>query len=173
MLAKAGLGRHHDDYPPRVRPAMLTKGTALTEIGTAPAVTGFHHFSPTVSDVESSARWYERVFGMSRVPLSFPHYGAEADGYAVLLMDPRSGIAIGLHHHEANPGEPFHESRTGLDHISFGVAERADLDAWATWLNELGIENSGVIDTDNPLPYSVVVFRDPDNIQLELFHMAS
>ena len=39
--------------------------------------------------------------------------------------------------------------------------------------DELGIENSGVIDTDNPVPYSVVVFRDPDNIQLELFHMAS
>ncbi len=29
-----------------------------------------------------------------------------------------------------------------------------------------------MIDTDNPLPYSVLVFRDPDNIQLELFHMA-
>jgi glyoxylase I family protein len=53
------------------------------------------------------------------------------------------------------------------------VAARADLEAWASWLDELGIENSGVIDTDNPLSYSVVVFRDPDNIQLELFHMVS
>ena len=48
----------------------------------------------------------------------------------------------------------------------------ASLDAWASWLDELGIEHSGVIDTDKPMPYSVVVFRDPDNIQLELFHMA-
>jgi glyoxylase I family protein len=159
--------------PPRMALAMLTKEPALTEIGPAPAVTGFHHFSPTVSDVEASARWYERVLGMNRVPVTFPHHGAEAEGYAVLLMDPRSGIAIGLHHHDANPGQPFQESRTGLDHIAFGVAERADLDAWASWLTELGIENSGVIDTDNPVPYSVVVFRDPDNIQLELFHMAS
>lgn len=84
---------------------------------------------------------------------------------------PRSGIAIGLHHHDANPGQLFHESQTGLDHISFGVAERADLDAWASWLDELGIEHSGVIDTDNPMPYSVVVFRDPDNIQLELCYI--
>ena len=30
----------------------------------------------------------------------------------------------------------------------------------------------GVIDTDKPMPYSVLVFRDPDNIQLELIHMA-
>jgi glyoxylase I family protein len=145
----------------------------LTEIDPAPAVTGFHHFSPTVSDVETSAQWYERVFRLNRVPARFPHHGAEDGGYAVLLMDPRSGIAIGLHHHDANPGQPFDESRTGLDHISFGVAERADLDAWAGWLNELGIENSGVIDNDNPMPYSVVIFRDPDNIQLELFHMAT
>ena len=92
--------------PPRMALAMLTKEPALTEIGTAPAVTGFHHFSPTVSDVEASARWYERVLGMNRVPVTFPHYGAEAEGYAVLLMDPRSGIAIGLHHHDANPGQP-------------------------------------------------------------------
>jgi glyoxylase I family protein len=145
----------------------------MSEIDTAPAVTGFHHFSPTVSDVEASAQWYERVFGMNRVPVTFPHYGAEEEGYAVLLMDPRSGIAIGLHHHQANAGQRFDERVTGLDHISFGVADRADLDAWASWLDELGIEHSGVIDTDSPVPYSVVVFRDPDNIQLELFHMAS
>jgi catechol 2,3-dioxygenase-like lactoylglutathione lyase family enzyme len=144
----------------------------LTESSAAPGVTGFAHFSPTVSDVEASAAWYERVFGMNRVPVPFPHYGDEESGYAVLLMDPRSGIAIGLHHHEANPGQTFHESRTGLDHIAFGVAERADLDTWATWLDELGIKHSGAIDTDKPIPYSVLVFRDPDNLQLELFHMA-
>ena len=145
----------------------------MTETTAAPGVTGFHHFSPTVSDVEASAQWYERVFGMSRVPVKFPHYGAEEGGFAVILADPRSGVMIGLHHHEANPGQPFHESKTGLDHISFGVADRASLDAWASWLDELGIENSGVIDAASPIPYSVVVFRDPDNIQLELFHMSA
>jgi glyoxylase I family protein len=98
-----------------------------------------------VSVVEASAQWYERVFGMNRVPVTFPHYGAEEGGYAVLLMDPRSGIAIGLHHHEDNPGRSFQKNQTGLDHISFAVAERADLDAWVGWLDELGIENSGVV----------------------------
>jgi glyoxylase I family protein len=90
----------------------------------------------------------------------------------VLLIDPRSGVAIGLHHHEANPGQPFAESRTGLDHISFGVADLAGLEAWASWLDELGIEHSGVIDSDHPMPYSVVVFRDPDNLQLEFIYLA-
>src|SRR5690242_21013400 len=80
------------------------EGTAMAEPGTAPAVTGFHHFSPTVSDVEASAQWYERVFGMTRVPVPFPHYGDESGGYAVLMMDPRSGVAGGVHPHHADPG---------------------------------------------------------------------
>ncbi len=135
-----------------------------------PAITGFHHFAPTVSDLEASARWYQEVFGMTRAPATFPHYGAPSEGYAVLLMEPRSGIAIGLHHHEGNLGEPFQETRTGLDHMSFAVGSRADLAAWASWLEGIGIENSGVVDVAEPMPHSVVVFRDPDNIQLELFY---
>jgi glyoxylase I family protein len=59
---------------------MLTGETALAESGVAPAVTGYHHFSPTVSDVEASAQWYERVFGMTRVPVAFPHYGGDKSG---------------------------------------------------------------------------------------------
>ena len=101
------------------------------------------------------------------------HITAGKGGYAVVLREPRSGIVLGLHHHETNPGQPFDERRTGLDHMSFAVASRADLDAWASWLDSLGVANSGVVDTDNPVPYSVVVFRDPDNIQLELIYMAA
>jgi glyoxylase I family protein len=114
---------------------MLGREAAVAESGTPPAVAGYHHFAPTVSDMEASAQWYERVFGMTRVPVAFPHHGAEQEGYAVVL------------------------------------AERADLDAWARWLDSLGVENSGVVDTGNPVPYSVVVFRDPDHIQLELIYM--
>jgi catechol 2,3-dioxygenase-like lactoylglutathione lyase family enzyme len=144
----------------------------VAESGIGPAVTGYHHFAPTVSDVEASAEWYERVFGMTRVPVTFPHHGGEQAGYAVVLTEPRSGIVLGLHHHVANPGQAFDERRTGLDHMSFAVASRADLDAWASWLDSQGVENSGVVDTGDPVPYSVVVLRDPDNIQLELIHMA-
>jgi len=143
----------------------------VTEAVAAPPIAGFHHFSPTVTDVEVSAQWYERVLGMNRVPVRFPHYGAENSGYGVVLIEPRSGITIGLHHHAANRGQPADETRNGLDHISFAVAERADLDTWVSWLRQHGVKNSGAVDTDNPIPYSVVVFRDPDNIQLELIYM--
>src|SRR5436305_12633357 len=99
-----------------------------------PAITGVHHFSPTVRDIEASAEWYEKVFGMFRIPVAFPHHEVEETGYAVLLMEPTSGFLIGLHHHEANDGEVFDEKRTGLDHIGFRVPTREDLDAWAAKL---------------------------------------
>lgn len=136
----------------------------------APATTGIHHFSPTVSDVEASAAWYVRVFGLERLPAVAPHHADEAGGYAVLLTDPRTGLLIGLHHHTAAIEGPFDERRTGLDHIAWSVAERGDLDTWATWLDRLDVPHSGVIEKAGARPYSVVVFRDPDNIQLELFH---
>ena len=140
---------------------------------TTPPTTGFHHLSITVRDVEASASWYGRVLGLQRIPVPFPHWGAEESGHAVVLMNPENGLIIGLHHHETNDGERFQEGRTGLDHLAFGVARREDLSTWARWLDELSIAHSGVIDATEPMPYSVVVFRDPDNIQLELAYMAT
>lgn len=136
-----------------------------------PAITGIHHFSPTVSDVEASVAWYQKVFGMERLPVNFPHYEREETGYAVLLIDPRSGLAIGLHQNKGNQGEQFDECRTGLDHIGFNVAGRAEMEQWAAHLTAIGVEHSGIRDVTDPMPFSTLVFRDPDNIQLELFTM--
>ena len=133
-------------------------------------INGVHHFSPTVSDVEASATWYEQVFSMMRLPIPFAHHEREETGYAVVLIDPVSGLAIGLHHNEANEGEPFDECRTGLDHIGFAVPTRASLDAWAAKLDGLGIAHSGVREISDPMPLATLVFRDPDNIQLEFIH---
>ena len=138
-----------------------------------PSLNGIHHFSATVRDIEASVTWYQRVFGMDRVPVTFPHYACEETGYAVLLIDPRSGVAIGLHTNRDNAGETFDECRTGLDHVSFGVASHDELTAWVARLDEIGIANTGIRDEQTPFPYSTVVFRDPDNIQLELIWLST
>lgn len=135
----------------------------------APAITGVHHISITVTDLEASLAWYQRLLGADRLPMKFPHYGREDTGYGELLIDQRSGVVIGLHTNTGNGGEPFDEARTGLDHVALNVATREDLQAWTAWLDELGIEHSGIRTDDKPFPFSTVVFRDPDNIQLELF----
>ncbi len=135
----------------------------------APGITGIHHISITVTDLEASLAWYQRLLAADRVPVKFPHYEREDTGYGELLIEPRSGVVIGLHTNTGNDGNQFDEARTGLDHVALNVASRAELDAWTRRLDELGIEHSGVRAADEPFPFATVVFRDPDNIQLELF----
>ena len=135
----------------------------------APGITGIHHFSVTVTDLDASMAWYQRLLRADRVPLKFPHYEREDTGYGELLIEPRSGVVIGLHTNTANDGELFDEARTGLDHVALNVATREDLEAWTAWLDKLGIKHSGIRDGDQPFAFATVVFRDPDNIQLELF----
>ena len=134
-------------------------------------ITGIHHISITARDVEASAAWYEQVLGMNRLPITFPHHDCEDTGYAVLLMDAASGLTIGLHHNAGNDGVPFDEAKCGLDHLGIGVPNRASLDAWAAKLDGLGIAHSGIRDITEPLPFATLVFRDPDNIQLEFISM--
>jgi len=62
--------------------------------------------------------------------------------------------------------DTFDENRVGLDHLSFQVAARSDLDAAVTVLDERGIAHEGVKDIG--MGY-ILEFRDPDNIALELF----
>jgi hypothetical protein len=45
-----------------------------------PALGALHHVAVTVSDVEASAQWYERVLGLQRLPAPIPHYGNESPG---------------------------------------------------------------------------------------------
>jgi glyoxylase I family protein len=130
-----------------------------------------HHIALTVTSFETSLPWYERVFG-----IGYQMEEAHEGGVGKLLTDPEWRLIIVLHEHEANEREQFSPTRTGLDHVGFVVPGRADLEAWQAHLEEHGVARTAV--ADRPLtqsaiadrPYgSVLVFRDPDNIQLEFF----
>jgi hypothetical protein len=62
----------------------------------------------------------------------------------------------------------FDERRVGLDHLSFDVESRTQLDGWMARLVELDIPHSGI--SDEPM-WDVLVFRDPDNVQLEFIYV--
>jgi len=122
---------------------------------------GVTHVALTVTDLAVSVPWYERLLGLKPVidedTGSFHH--------TVYLLP--GGTLLGLHQHwgDAAPGR-FDEHRVGLDHLSFGVANRAELQAWQARLEELGIEHGGIVDASYG---SGLSFRDPDNIALEIF----
>lgn len=126
-----------------------------------PEVEGVSHLALTVTDLRASVEWYSKLFEAS---VLWEEHDDPAHEFVLVFAPP---IAIGLHHHTATEaGDHFEESRVGLDHISWQVPDRAGLDGWAARLDELGIAHSPITDA----PYgTVLVFRDPDNIQLEFF----
>ena len=128
-----------------------------------PTITGFHHISLTVSDAAKSELFYAKVFGFVPV-LELPDEGGR--GFKRVLAHAESRTILGFTVHGSNDGSPFTEFRTGLDHFSFGVSSRAELDAWVAHFDELGIEHGGVKTT---AAGDLVALRDPDNIQVELW----
>ena len=130
-----------------------------------------HHLALTVADLDASVQWYQSVFDVQPV-LDVPHQG----GVGRILADAGQTLMFALHRHDANDGALFEETTTGLDHAGFAVSGRADLEAWQDHLEAHGVVRNDAADkplTQSPIadePYaSVLVFRDPDNIQLELF----
>ena len=125
-------------------------------------ISGYHHVTLTVSDVERSAAWYEQVLGLE----VFRRVQQDELSKA-LLRHPTSGLFLVLvaHGEHAVVG-PFSERRCGLDHVGFAVADRASLERWKERLDAAGVERSDVIQGSSG---ELVAFRDPDNIALEVY----
>lgn len=127
--------------------------------------TGVNHVAFTVRDLAKSSAWYSEVLGLTKIG-ELPDEGGR--GAKVLLRHPGSGLVIVLCAHRSNPGEPFSEFRTGLDHLSFTVPNRAELDAWQRRFAERGVTHSPIYESPTGRG-TVLVFRDPDNLQLEMY----
>ena len=125
-----------------------------------PTITGFGHIDLSVVDVERSARWWKDVMGFEVISKS------ERAGFRVWNVIHPSGFFVGLVAHDDAVSARFDERAIGLDHLAVRVPDRAALEAWAERLDALGIEHSGV---QEELGGPLIVFRDPDNIQLELW----
>ena len=128
---------------------------------------GVHHLGLTVHDVEESAAWYERVLGFTR---SGGWDDPAGRWRKVFLTHDGLGTRLGLVEHADGGDGRFDETRIGLDHLAFAVADEEDLDAWCAHLTAEGVAYSPVASSNSIPGAQVVVFRDPSNIQLELFY---
>jgi glyoxylase I family protein len=120
-----------------------------------------HHLALTVSDVGRSVQFYTEVLGFQKI-MDFGPRALLSNGNLVLGLTPPADPA------QAIANDQFNENRLGLDHLSFGVASRADLDQAVTLFDERGVEHGEIKDLGPHLPIYILAFRDPDNIQLEL-----
>jgi glyoxylase I family protein len=120
-----------------------------------------HHFRLTVSDVDRSVAFYTGVLNFRKLvdlnPGAFLSNGAVGLGIGPFPFPPR-----------AIKGDRFDENRIGLDHMSFAVPSRKALDDAVGVLDAHGIAHSEVKDLGEAFGIAILVFRDPDNVQLEL-----
>jgi glyoxylase I family protein len=127
----------------------------------------FAHIRLTVTDIDRSRAFYDDVFGLP-VAFALPADADEATreqlwflfgGVIYQLGDSLLGLRpVG--------DDEFVENRTGLDHVSFAVDSRSDLDDAVAVLDARGVSHAGVKDIGAGY---ILEFRDPDNIALELF----
>ena len=131
--------------------------------------TGFGHVRLTVSDLGRSRAFYDRVFGFP-VAFEVPDGADEATRESLaflfggVIYAVPGGSLLGLRP-VAPEGDRFDEDRVGLDHLSFAVGSTAELHDAVALLDEAGIAHGGVKDIGVA---SILEFRDPDGIALEL-----
>ena len=127
-----------------------------------------HHLGLTVTNIEVSRQWYQRLLDAApvldeKVPAVPEHH----QGFHKVVFVLPGGFVLALVAHPATDRNPrFDEFRPGLDHIGFGCADRSELEKWQNRLDELGITH-GVV-AEDAFGYALPL-RDPDNIALEFF----
>lgn len=121
-------------------------------------VSAVHHLTLTVTDRERSRDFYGRILGFQPVAEFGPKI-IMSNGAIMLSVSPPPEHPL--------PGDRFDENRVGLDHLSFAVQGRADLEAALQLLDAEGVPHGEITDLE-PFRIHILSFRDPDNIQLEL-----
>jgi catechol 2,3-dioxygenase-like lactoylglutathione lyase family enzyme len=129
-----------------------------------------HHLRLTVTDLERSRSFYTNLLGFSVAVESPDGTDPQSTALAALLFGgivmARGNLLLGLRP-VAAAGDAFDEDRVGLDHLSFAVASRDDLERAVALLDEHAVPHGPITGLESFGIY-VLPFRDPDNVQLEL-----
>jgi glyoxylase I family protein len=129
----------------------------------------------TVSDLERSTAFYERVFefiGFKRVEV--PESTQQAmktrlqawvgQGYSISIRPSKGDFARRLHDRNA----------PGFNHMAFAARDRSDVEKLHDLLKEMG---ATILDAPAEYPYSpgyfAVYFADPDGLKFEFAHAPS
>jgi len=117
-----------------------------------------HHVALRVTKLERSIAFYQALFGF-QVVAALPDVTILSNGALILGLRDQG---------QAEGDDRFDEFRVGLDHLSFSVANREDLDRAAQILDQRDVPHGAIEDLGKDFGMYVLALRDPDNIQLEL-----
>ena len=119
------------------------------------------HVAVTVTDLSISVPWYTRLFGADAA------LDEDTGPFHHVVFAIGGGTLFGLHAFpDGDTSSVFDPRQTGLDHVAFACADRAELEHWQDRLEEIGVKHGGIVDAHYG---SGLSFKDPDGIALEFF----
>ncbi|WP_020500185.1 VOC family protein [Sciscionella marina] len=130
------------------------------------------HIRLTVTDIDRSKAFYDQVFGWpAAIDMSAradePGVRASREAfYGGVVYQLPSGTLLGLRP-VAPSGQRFDSEHTGLDHLSFQVASKDELQVTRQRLDQAGVPHGEVTDLAD-VGLAILSFSDPDGVHLEL-----
>jgi glyoxylase I family protein len=117
-----------------------------------------HHITLRVTQLDRSIGFYQALCGF-HIAAALPDGAILSNGTVILGL--RDQPRAGSH-------DRFDEFRVGLDHLSFTVGSRAELERAVAILDHHQVPHGEIEDMGREFGLYVLAFRDPDNIQIEL-----
>jgi glyoxylase I family protein len=131
---------------------------------------GYAHVRLTVTDIARSKAFYDEVFGWPAAVDASSKVDepgvteSQEDFYGGVVYSTPQGALFGL---RPVGTQRFDSEHTGLDHVSFAVESRADLDAALAALDGAGIAHGEIVELSDA-GMAILSFQDPDDINVEL-----
>ena len=124
-----------------------------------PELSGYAHVAITVSDLDASLAFYEKLLGAG------PVGRIELDGLDRRIFSVGNGQILGVTAYTGGSSAAFDPTVPGLDHIGLAVSDRDGVVAWQQHATSVGIE-SDLQDVDFG---HALMIKDPDGNQIEFF----
>jgi glyoxylase I family protein len=120
-----------------------------------------HHLALTVTNVRRSVDFYSSLLSFKPIMELGPRV-LLFNGSMVLAITPPPDAS------QALTDDHFNENHVGLDHLSFGIKSRAEMEDALKILDQRAIPHGEIKDLGADMRIYVLALRDPDNIQIEL-----
>ncbi|MGD2079422.1 MAG: VOC family protein [Chloroflexota bacterium] len=122
---------------------------------------GYHHLTLTVTDIERAREFYTGILGLKVIAEISPTWFVAGNEHMFI------GVTEPTNPERAVANDRFNENRVGLDHLSFAVASREDIERAQKQFAAAGVRHAEIKDLPD-FGITVMMFWDPDGMQLEL-----
>jgi catechol 2,3-dioxygenase-like lactoylglutathione lyase family enzyme len=123
-------------------------------------ITGIHHVTLLVEDLNRSVAFYRNVLGLRLVKQTV---NEDDRGARHFIFGDADGILITcLEYPDLDEGKV---GRGSTHHFAFSVETQAELEAWKHYLGEKGIPTTDVMDRED---FRSIYLRDPDGHIVEI-----